>query len=638
MLLLLLVLTVGTIIDLLRIRSDLDAGRTTISGLQLDNLDAGLLPTIDEAVDHLDDADELADSSPFLKVLGAVPVVRGQVDAVRDLTEVGTDLGETARTSTAAIDAVLEQAGADASARVTLLDTVLEQLDAIEAEVRATELSTSGRLIGPLDSARRQVRSALDRAPGRLAEARFYVSGLRRLLTGPSRYLVLAANNAEMRGGAGMPLSGGVVTIQNGDIEFGSFVQLAPQVFPRPEFDYPEGWKYAYGRWSYGQNYLETAVSPNFGTTGPLYAAMAPNAGFGEVDGVLEIDVVALRELIKVIGPVELDGVTYDESNIEQQILNENYLKFATIEGDRENRVQLQSALATRIFDAFKERDIPVADLAFAMRTAAQGRHLLAYSKDAAVQDLWTSIGADGELIPPSLMVTVQNVAANKLDWYIDPQVVLNVLPGTDGYWKARLTVIIHNPEVERTSPQVDGTYDGLTNGRHRAFVAVYLPENAVNIRTLDVPFSEFGIDPPLNMVGKRIEIARGETARAALEFSLPEETVAALIVPSGRVRPITYTVNGFSVPDTSIFPVFWVQPEGQDDTAGAPAIAALLALFGALAMVVHTRARFRVAATRPLRPLPIFAQRAPTLAALLFLGAIAALLVGALINSGASG
>jgi hypothetical protein len=100
----------------------------------------------------------------------------------------------------------------------------------------------------------------------------------------------------------------------------------------------------------------------------------------------------------------------------------------------------------------------------------------------------------------------------------------------------------------------------------------------------------------------------------------------------------MTYVVNGFPVADASIFPVFWVQPEGQDDTAGAPAIAALLALFGALAMVVHTRARLRVAATRPLRPLPIFAQRAPTLAALLFLGAIAALLVGALINSGASG
>jgi hypothetical protein len=634
-----LVLFVGTLTTVLRIRADMNAGRRAISGLQLDNLDAGLAPTVAAAVDRIDDADRRANDSPFLKALSLVPVVRGQVDAVRDLTHVAADLGATARTSTTTIDNVLQKAGEDPSARIELLDTVLEQLDVIEAAIRSTDIDTGGRLVGPLSSARSKVVSTLDKAPSRLAEARFYVSGLRRLLAGPSRYLVLAANNAEMRGGAGMPLSGGVVTIENGDIEFGSFEQLAPQLFPKPtDFQFPKTWVNTYGRWAYGQNYLETAVSPNFGTTGPAYVAMAPNAGFGPVDGVIEIDVVALRELIKVIGPVELDGVTYDETNIEQEILNENYLRFATIEGDRDERMQLQSALATRIFDAFKERDIPVADLAFAMRTAAISRHLLAYSKDAAVQDLWASIGADGVLQPDSLMVTVQNVAANKLDWYINPRVVLNVLPGTDGYWKARLTVVIENPEVERSSPQVDGTYDGLTNGTHRALVAVYLPKQAVNVRALDVPFSEYGVDPPLNMAGMRVEIPRGTTRRVALEFSLPKDVVGAQLVPAGRVRPMFYTVNNHTMFDFVVSPITWVLPPAGDRSVGAPGVAGLLTLFGALAVLVHVRARLRVIGQRPIRPLGLLAQRAPTLAALLFLAALGALLAGALINSGASG
>jgi hypothetical protein len=66
--------------------------------------------------------------------------------------------------------------------------------------------------------------------------------------------------------------------------------------------------------------------------------------------------------------------------------------------------------------------------------------------------------------------------------------------------------------------------------------------------------------------------------------------------------------------------------------------VAAVLALFGSLAVLVHVRARLRGVGQRPIQPLGLLAQRAPTLAALLFLAAVGALLAGALISSGASG
>ena len=88
-------------------------------------------------------------------------------------------------------------------------------------------------------------------------------------------------------------------------------------------------------------------MSPNFIFTGPIYRGMAPNAGFGEVDGVLEVDAVALRDLLDVIGPVELDGVTYDATNVEQKVLNESYLTFGTLD-ERGDRVEVQSELAPR--------------------------------------------------------------------------------------------------------------------------------------------------------------------------------------------------------------------------------------------------------------------------------------------------
>ena len=57
------------------------------------------------------------------------------------------------------------------------------------------------------------------------------------------------------------------------------------------------------------------------------------------------------------------------------------------------------------------------------MQRAADGRHLLAYADDPDIQDLWERRRRRGRPAPGGLMVTVQNIAADKLDWYIDPTV-----------------------------------------------------------------------------------------------------------------------------------------------------------------------------------------------------------------------
>jgi hypothetical protein len=279
-----------------------------------------------------------------------------------------------------------------------------------------------------------------------------------------------------------------------------------------------------------------------------------------------------------------------------------------------------------------------VADLAFALREAARGRHLLAHSDDRAVQELWESVDADGSLPPTGLMVAVENIGGNKLDWFVQPTVVVNVLPELTGGWKARVTVAIENPDppADQISDYIQGDIEGRPqrDGLHRALVAVYMPRAATGVRSLDVPFTEQGRDPPLVMAAKRIDVPKGETVRAAMEFSLPPDWFGALILPSGRVRPVQYTVNGQVVTDAQPVPVFWVQPPEPDDTPGAPAVAAALALAGALAVLYGVRTRFRIAVERPLRPMPELALRAPSFGVVLFLAALGTLVAGALISS----
>jgi hypothetical protein len=135
-------------------------------------------------------------------------------------------------------------------------------------------------------------------------------------------------------------------------------------------------------------------------------------------------------------------------------------------------------------------------------------------------------------------------------------------------------------------------------------------------------------------MAAKRIDVPVGETVRVAMEFSLPPEWFGALILPSGRVRPVQYTVNGQVVTDAQATPVFWVQPAEPEDTPGAPAVAGALALAGALAVLYGVRARFRLAVERPLRPISELAQRAPSFGLLLFLAALGTLVAGALISA----
>jgi hypothetical protein len=628
-LLALAVVAAGASVELLRIRHELDEGQELLADLDLTSVGDGLEPTAREALDHLHAADRRADHSPFLAPMSVLPGLGDQVDALRDLTEVAERLGVVGLEAARAIDPDLERAGRDPSARVDLLETVLRQLDRLDATVRDIDVGAEGRLVGPVARARATVVAELDRLPDRLEDARRYAQGVHRLLEGPSRYLLLGANNAEMRGGAGMPLTAAVLTIEDGDIDFSDTVQLSGLDVGEPEVEYPDEWRTTYRRWRPGRSYLSTAVSPNFPITGPIYRAMAPTAGLGQVDGVLELDAVGLRYLLAAIGPVELDGVTYDASNIERQVLFENYLRFSAND-DRADRLEVQSRLAGEIFDAFKARDIPVTELATALQTAAKGRHLLAHSADPDAQALWQAIGADGALPAGGLMVTAQNVSANKQDWFLDPHVQITTAQAADGAWRIRLTVSIANPVPARTSPYIDGSYRDLRNGDHRTMIAVYLPRAAYGIRSLDETFSDRGEDPPLRMFAKRIVIRRGDARHVTIDFSMPASKPGAVILPSGRVRPVRYQVNDLVTDDATSRLVLWGAPAGPEPIPAAATVAAFLALGAAVALLPVAR-QTRQGSARPLVAPSRVVLRLPSLSLWLLAAAGAMLLALAL-------
>jgi hypothetical protein len=240
-------------------------------------------------------------------------------------------------------------------------------------------------------------------------------------------------------------------------------------------------------------------------------------------------------------------------------VLNENYLRFSN--GDlRADRVDLQSRVAVAIFDALKERDVPVTQLAAGLAEAAKGRHLLAWSPDRDLEALWRKLGASGELDPNGIMVCVENTAANKLDWHINPKVSIKVGLNQDHtFYKGRLTVTITNPALE--GPPVNAVEGNDRDGKralHRTLLAVYLPTSAVNIHSVEVPFTDAGIDGPMKVAGMRLEIERGQTRTVSITFDMPLSQSGALVLPSGRARPVEFDVNGTVVTDAQATPIGW--------------------------------------------------------------------------------
>jgi hypothetical protein len=576
------------VVDLLSIRGDLDRGRQRLDRLDLATLrQRGIEGSLSSAADSLGDAASRARSSPFLAALAPLPVVGDQVDAIRDLTSAAEDLGDEARLTGRRVADAVTEAGGRPAARIDLLAVVLEELERVEEVAASIDLGAEGNLLPPLRSARADVARSLASVPERLDPLSRQVAALRDLLAGPTSYLVVVGNNAEMRAGAGMPLSAGLATISDGDIELGDFESTVTELYePDPtgpnNSEVSPTLRRTYSRWNLGRDFPETAVIPHFPITAPIYADLAADTQGWDVDGVLHIDAMALAELLTVVGPVEIDGSTFTSETAPQLVLNQPYLDF----GDRsvrDQRLEVQSQLANALFEAIQNRDIELLDVVAALQRAADGRHLMAWSRDPVIEDLFDSFGAAGAIDATETLVSFQNTGANKLDWYIEPTVDATVDGLDTDEWLVTLRASVTNPAGVETSTYIDGIRPELAGGTHRVLVTVQTPAAATDHGIADRVITEFGDDGVSTVIGARFTVPRGETRGVTVRFRLPRSVAALQVAPSARVTPVPWTVNGVRYDDDERFYVgFGTFPEPVDERSViASWTAVLIALAG---------------------------------------------------------
>jgi hypothetical protein len=553
----LLLLATWLVVDVARIRRDIDASERVLRSVKATDLAKpnGLARPARAALDRLRRADHRARTSVPFVVLRPIPVVGRQVAAVRDMTRIAVAVGTIGNDAARAIQSRLDGATEGAAGRVALLDTAVNEIARARVRLHRIEVPKDGLVLPPVRGARTSLNGSLASARGRLRDLAAMAGGLRRMFIGPSNYVVLAGNNAEMRSG-GMPLSAGIIEIANGQVKVRRFVpsgQLFLKMGPVPV---PRELQELYAGLSFGAEWRGTMVSPNFPAVGQVYAEMARMEGFGTVAGVLFVDGEALKSVVSATGPVDLDGITYSTDNIERELMNENYLRFGD-PTDQDPRHDVQSRLGVAVFEALNNRPVELGKLVSSLSAAGKGRHIMAWSRDPNLRMVWRRAGIDGAINPNGLMVMMQNITANKLDWYLRPRINLRSVSVRRGVRRVALSVTVTNTPRNPTSDVVEGTEytraHAIPDGEHRTLLLLYLPRAATDVASADPPFSTAGTDGGMKVVGMRYGIALGETKTITITFTVPKRQ-RFVVIPSGRAHPEEYVTPNRSFKDDKPF------------------------------------------------------------------------------------
>lgn len=585
--------------DLFSIARDLDAGRERLDTLTLDAATStGLTELADDAAGHLRSGADRSHRSLPLRALSLVPGIGDQVDGVRRMADVAADLGTTAATAARRIDDQLERAGEPAG-RIELLDVTLEELDRVGASLDGVDLGPASGLAPPLRDAHDDLGEALREARTKVDDARALIVPVREMLAGPSTFLLLAANNAEMTGGAGMTLSVGAIEFRNGEFELGDVVRAGALRLPS-SIEIPDNIREIYRPTGVGIDLRSTMRSPDLAAMGPIALDIMAEYGLTDIDGVIVIDAVALAGLMDVTGDVTVDGEVITADNVLVKVLHDNYVEFDAAGGPRSERVEYQGEIAKEIFETLTSGDVAPIDLADALLTASDGRHLMLWAADDDLQSVWSDLGVDGALNELGLMISFQNYGANKMDWYLRPSARMDVDLLPSGDYRATLTMTMPVPAAEEltdASPYILGPGPDT----HGVFLTVHLPKDAYDIVSPDPrAFRTKGVEPPMQVRTFLADVPLGTTFERTIEFSLPRSVSTLLLLPSARLEPLTLTVDGFAVNDAAPVPISWLAafppPAGDDDVSPwvrVPALTGLAAtLVASAAMAVSLRPR----------------------------------------------
>lgn len=409
-------------------RDEISAMRPVLAELINDeNVTPGeIANTLSQARAHAAAAEDLV-HDPLWWLISKVPFAGNTPRAIMTSTEVAsnvldattkleTQLRALPKNSKSLLDPALINALADGATELSPL--------VADAKIQLKQLDLTG-VPGLVADPVVQVQSQINIAEPFLVEAKAFARvapallGLRQ----PTKWLVIFGNGAEARPAGGFPGGWGVITADQGKLTLSNL-----ESNDRLSRTSLSNWLKIAGDEAASlynndlSRVLDMGLSPDFELTGNLFWNLYSQNTNVDTKGVLIMDEHALRHLMHVTGPVQVDGAPLDSEQVVDYVTRGVYKAHTNVA--KKDAVLL--GLARDIFAKLQTGEIGLVGLAKALIPAMHEGRIHAWAQSPALMNALRSTPLAGGLREAGLYthaVAIANGGGNKLEAYLQANV-----------------------------------------------------------------------------------------------------------------------------------------------------------------------------------------------------------------------
>ena len=374
----------------------------------------------------------------------------------------------------------------------------------------------------------------------------------------PRNYLLLAQNDDELRATGGFISGAVLLTFQDGRVVHRSMLDsyqvddlskpYPPPPWPIRDYMAADIWLFRDANWS-----------PDFPTAArdaeDLYAL-----GQGQtVEGVIAADQQALRLMVDVLGPLQVEG--YADPVTGDNLVEYMHAAWAPDpQGENtgewwQHRKDFMADVLGAIVNGFEQdpQSVDRVRLAQALHRVLEERHLLVYLHDPVSAELLAERGWDGRLQAGAgdyLMVVDSNVGFNKVNPNVRQEITYAVDLTDAGHPQGETRIVYHNDSVPddeacRQEARYGRSYEDMMNRCYWDYVRVLVPSGSQLISATPAPLPEGalartfrGVQEPMDTVavepgesetvtfGAFFVIAGGESREMTFAYDLPPSVV----------------------------------------------------------------------------------------------------------------
>jgi hypothetical protein len=321
-------------------------------------------------------------------------------------------------------------------------------------------------------------------------------------IDGPRKYLIAFTSPGEVRGQSGLIGNYSELTIDHGRLSqsgFGRTSKLINGIRASKPFalQMPEEFMRVYGPYGAADAdgnvtdkfWSNATMSPDTPSVGAAMAQMYEGGGLGQVDGVFIIDTNGLSALLKVTGPVQVEGIAEPFTSESLQ----NFLLFEQYKQEEDARRNQLEAVADATIRLLLSADLPVPEkLAHELGPAATEGHIVGWAKRPEEQELLVRIGMSGRLPHPEksdgLAIISNNASGSKIDSFLErTETYTAVYDEETGAVTSELIITLKNGAPPDGYPDyVINNLLGLPKGTNRTLLTVYSPLGVQDIQLDD--------------------------------------------------------------------------------------------------------------------------------------------------------